>query len=382
MAPNLMLQVGGNRYGGWRRIRVLRGIEAIAGGFELEVSERWGEGDLWPIAEEDECAVWVDGVSVISGYVDKRAVSFGPGEHTLQIAGRDKAAALVDCSAVLKSWEFFGTPLLSLAQKLAEPFGISVTMDPGVDPKAVQLTVGNHAGSVAAAGGAGRNKGTALPKPMSKFSIDPGESAWDVLDRACRMSGVLPVSDGFGGVLLTRAGTSRCPTPIGDNVLSGSATFEASGRYRTYIVSAQQPGSEESFGLEAVSVRGTATDPNVRRAERVLMIRPEASATIETAKTRAQWEAKVRAARGDSVNVTLQGWTTSDGNLWPINSLVATHIPLFGIDGDMLITQAVHTIDLDTGVLTQLTLRRPDAFLPEPVVSLSGFWKEIAGGVK
>ena len=49
------------------------------------------------------------------------------------MAGRDAAAALVDCSAVLgKTWEFWGVSLLSLAQMLARPFGVSVSMQPGL----------------------------------------------------------------------------------------------------------------------------------------------------------------------------------------------------------------------------------------------------------
>jgi prophage tail gpP-like protein len=67
--------------------------------------------------------------------------------------------------------------------------------------------------------------------------------------------------------------------------------------------------------------------------------------------------------------------------LWPINKLVRITAPLAGVDGDMLITETVFNFDADGGTTTQLTLKRPDAFLPQPQVQRTGLWKEIAGGV-
>jgi prophage tail gpP-like protein len=48
----------------------------------------------------------------------------------------------------------------------------------------------------------------------------------------------------------------------------------------------------------------------------------------------------------------------------------------------MLITQAVFSLDPSAGSTTELTLRRPDAFIPEPTVTKAstGLWKEIEHG--
>jgi prophage tail gpP-like protein len=381
---DIVLKVGGQEFAGWQKVRVTRGIEAIAGSFELEVSERWGGQETpWPIGEEDECSIEVLKVPLITGWVDKRRLSYGAEDHSLEISGRDRAAALVDCSAVLKSWEFKNLSLLTLAQRLCEPFSVKVAMDPGLTAS-ISLGTGKSAGHVTTAGKSGKRSGLGLPKPPKKFSVDPGESAFEVLDRACRMAGVLPVSDGVGGILLTRAGTARAATELvqGENILEASADFDVSGRYRRYIVSAQHQGADEWSGMQVAAVKGEATDENVRRAFRTLLVRPEGSVTPESAKVRAAWEAKIRAARGDSVSVTVQGWTQSDGTLWPINALVRVHSPFLGVDGDMLITQAVYSLD-EGGTVTQLSLKRPDAFLPEPIVTQAstGLWKEIAGGV-
>lgn len=351
-----MLRVNGVDYGGWKAVRVTRGIETISGSFELSVSEKWeAESKPWPIREGDECQILIDNVPVITGYVDKRSVSISGGDHIVSVSGRDKTGDLVDCSADLSKWEFNKTPVLELAKKIARPFGISVSLQSGVDAGAAP----------------------------SKVSIDPGDSAFEAIEKACRPAALLPVSDGQGGLLLTRAGASRATTELvlGQNILDCSADFDSSGRFQTYKVLAQAKGSDEVNGASASSVKATAQDMTVKRSARVLVVRAEGSMTTAQATKRAQWEATVRAARSDSVSVTVQGWQQGDGKLWPINAFVRLRAPALEIDADLLITQITHTLD-ESGTITQLSLKRPDAFKPQPeIAKTSNHWKEIVKGV-
>jgi prophage tail gpP-like protein len=354
----IKLLVNGKQYAGWKSARVTRGIETVSGTFELSYTDRWtGQAKPWAIYEEDECTVSLDEQIVITGHVDKREVSFNESDHSLSVSGRDRTGALVDCSASLKKWEFHSTPLLTLAKELCKPLGVPVVLAANVKPA----------------------------KPPEKTTIDPGDSAFDALEKACRIAGVLPVSDGLGGLMLMRPGSTRTTTALteGQNIKSASATFDATGRFHTYKVLGQHKGSDKLNGAQAAHVAGTATDANVRRSERTHIVRPEGNVTPEQAKRRAQWEATTRAVRGDVVTVVVQGWTQSDGTLWPINAIVPVLSPTLGIFGNMLITQTVFSVDANSGTLTQLSLRRPDAFDPEPVVSKdkTELWKEIARGV-
>lgn len=354
-SPDLRLTVGGAEYAGWKTARITRSIEAVAGAFELSISDRWaGRAEPWPIPEEEECSLSVDGETLITGYVDKRSPSFSPDDHTLVVSGRDRTGALVDCSAALSTWEFANISILTLAKRLCEPFGIRVTKQEGL-----------------------------IFRVIDRLAVNPGESAFETLERACRMAGALPVSDGQGGLVLTRAGTRRAVTALveGQNMAAGGADYDATGRYRRYLVVGQHGGAEDEFsGESAAFVWAQATDPNVRRAYRVLVVRPEAGVLPEHAKGRAQWEAKIRAARGDAVSATVQGWKQADGSLWPVNALIQVRSPFLGIDGEMLISQVVYGITDQRGTTTDLSLKRPDAFLPEPVVP-KGLWKELVGGV-
>lgn len=357
--PDVTLRVSGREYRGWKAVRVTRGIECIAGGFELEASDRWGGQDVpWPIRAEDECVLYLEGEAVITGHVDRRCLSYGPEERSFRVAGRDRTGALVDCAA-RQPWEFLNVAVDTLARRICEPYGI---------PVAVQ-------------------QGLVLWK-IAKHTIDPGDSAFEALERVCRMAGVLPVAYGEGALLLTRAGATRTTTALveGENILAASADDDASGRFRRYVVMGQHQGTDEYSGAPAAAVTGEAEDAGVRRADRELIVHAEGAVTPLSARLRAEWEAIVRAARGSAASVTVQGWTQADGKLWPVNALVPVRSPRLGIAGEMLISQVTYSLDPTSGTTTQLRLMRPDAFLPEPVVeeapgAPSGRYEELARGV-
>lgn len=350
--PDVRLMVNGQEYRGWTAVRITRGIDAIAGSFALSVSEKWdGQAQPWPIIDGDACTLQIGNETVITGFVDNRRHQYDVNAHALSVVGRDKTADLVDSSAVLKQWEFLNTSVPEFCKALAAPFGVSVTVQPG-------LSIGAR---------------------QEKIPVNPGETVFEAIERACRRVGALPMPDGRGGLLLTRANlsaTTRDALIEGQNILAAEASYDSSRRYRTYIVSGQQAGSDTNFGDTVAAVRAQAQDLNIRAA-RVLLIRPEGVVTPATAAMRAQWEASVRVARGTTFSVTVQGWQQSDGALWPINALTTVRSPKIGVDRvELLIIETTYTLDQQSGTTTQLRLVPKDAYLPEPVIAK----KQEAGG--
>ncbi len=354
----IRLLVGGKAYGGWKSIRVTRSIESLAGSFELEASDRWGGQDqAWPIAEEDPCRVEVDGQVVVDGFVDKRGISLSADSRALRYSGRDRAAALVDCSAVLDKWTFRNASVFAVARAVAEPFGIKVSMQPGIQ----------------------------FPKPPAKLVVSPGDTGFQVIERAAQPAGVLVVSDGTGGILITRAGKGRAsPLVQGQNIKSAEVDYDSTAKFRRYFVVTQVAGTDDASG-GATRIRAEAVDEGVRRTERVLLVRPESGVTAEYAKRRADWEARVRAARSETVVIGVLGWRQSNGRLWAPNELTHVEAPALGVSGNLLVSQVDYGIDDSGGETTRIRLVRPDAFTPEPqavVKSGGGLWKELAGGAR
>lgn len=354
----LRLVVGGFRYEGWKSIRVVRSIESLAGSFVLDVSDRWGE-EIWPVLEEDACRVEIDGIVVIDGYVGKRRISASAKARTLSYVGSDRSAALVENSLDLSSWTFRNLTLFEFAAKIAKPWDIKVSVQSGLELK-----------------------------KRGKIVVQPGDKAYEALAREAAEEGVMLVSDAAGGIVITRAGTARATSLVeGVNILDAAVDYDGTDRYRRYKVATQTAATDAAFG-DATRVQAEATDEGVRRKDRVLVIRPHKGYNVADARRRADWEARIRAARAEPVTVVVRGWKQPDGSLWPINAI--THVQasrLIGVDGDMLISQAEHTIG-EQGQVTQLRLLRPDAFAPEPtkatvkspVKSGGRGWKELEKG--
>ncbi|MGN6105793.1 MAG: phage baseplate assembly protein, partial [Kofleriaceae bacterium] len=211
-----------------------------------------------------------------------------------------------------------------------------------------------------------------------------GYRCFVVISRVAAAPGVPGGRAARGGIVITRAGTARATSLIeGQNILSASVEYDGSDRFYRYLISSQIPGTDEASG-EATRVQAEAVDKGVRRTNRIILIRPDKAYNTADSRRRADWEARVRAARAEKVTITVQGWKQPNGQLWPINALARVHAPrLIDVDGDMLISQVEHTIG-DGGRITQLSLVRPDAFAPEPTgtVGSSGAWKELEKGAR
>lgn len=334
MTSRTALIVNNTIYEGWKGGSILRTAQGLTGSFNLTVADRWtGRTEPWPIYEEDECRVVIDDENVIDGFVDRVDLSFG--DNT--IAGRDRASALVDCSAILDNWTFRQATVVDIARKLCAPFGIGVSVQDDLE---------------------------LLPAPR-KVVVSPGETAFTVIAAAAKAAGVMVVSDGAGGILITRAGTQRASQSLieGVNILpESSSSHDATSRYSRYVVSTQFGGTDNASGPNARS-RAEATDSGVRRTSRVLYVQPPNGLTAKYASQYADWEARMRAAQSQSATVQVHGWKQSDGALWPLNALVHVKSPRLRLDGDMRISQAEHIVETN---VTNLRLVRPDAFTPEP----------------
>lgn len=354
---DVSLRVGGLRYTGWTSARVRRSVEAVAASFELSVTDRI-TGQLWPIRDQDEVEIEVDGDLLVRGIVDRRTVSLTAQERTTEVAGREWVSILVDCSVPISLLHARNETVLQSCSRIAGHFGVQVTAGSGIDVSEVQRRV----------------------------SAQPGETAYAMIDRlAASVGAVVLATD--SGIELARVGQDRADALVeGQNILAARAEFDSSQRFRTYVVTSQIAGSDGSYGA-SVRTRGTATDDGVTQLSRGKVIVPSAGLTRKSATARAQWEARIAAARAARVAITVVGWRQTSGPVWSPGALTRVSCPSIGVDGDLVISDVELAIS-SGGELAILTCVRPDAYVPEPratVVRSSGagggeIWRQVLEG--
>ncbi|HEV2675283.1 MAG TPA: hypothetical protein VGV37_12135 [Aliidongia sp.] len=340
-APKITLRAGGRLVSGWTRAEITRSIEGIAGGFTVELTDYDPSlGIRRLIHPGDACDLMVDGETVISGWVDKNNISYDGTTHKISFAGRDATGDLVDCAAFHDTdwggWPGFVTGEQIIGD-LVKPFGIRLSSDVDV--------------------------GKAFD-----FQIQAGETVFETIERLTRSLGVLPVSDGKGGLLLTQGGTGPKFQSIlrGRDIVKMSGGVDHSNRFQEYIVHGQDGEGYIDPGNTAVP-QGLATDSGITRYRPLVIIAEyPGDASTDTFTRRAQWEATVRAGRASRFTITLQGWRDSAGLLWAPNGLVSVTDSFIEVADTLLIASVKLALD-DGGSRAELTVTRPDAFKLTPL---------------
>lgn len=342
---DLELLVNGQIYAGWTSLGVTRAMDAAAGAFTVELTERWegNEGmaaqvEPWPILPGDECEVRLGGVPMIHGYVDIFRPSFTATDHTINIQGRDKTSDLIDCSAVHSPDEWKNIDLLAFAKIVAKPFGIEVSADVDVGEK------------------------------FPVIKLQQGETAFEAIARYAKQRKLLAMPDGSGGLMLTRTGKLRAAVGLvqGENIKESSGSIDHSQRFSDYTIKGQASYSDDTDGEGEAHIEGSVKDSGITRYRPMLII-AESGGTPGGAKERATWEANSRLGKSASASITVFGWRQGGltGDLWLPNMLVAVKSDWLRMDGEMIIRQATFTRD-ENGTLTKLDIVSPQAFAPEP----------------
>ena len=352
-ANEVTLKVGAQEYGGWKAARATVGMDRTAGEFTLEVTDLWPGGDYTRgIRAGERCTLLVGGKPVISGYVDAVEVAIDGRDHVVNINGRDAAADLIDCSALHSPGQWRGQSVETIARLLADPFGVKVRADAPVG------------------------------KPLESFSLQEGETVFEAIDRAARYRGLLVMSDGTGGVLLTRAGLLRAEDDLvlGQNLLQGRATVDLRDRFDRYVVKGQAPGTDLRNGAVASQAKAQATDPQVGRY-RPLLVVADAPDTAAALADRAKWEATVRRAKSTTLVGVVQGFAQRSGELWAPNRLVKVVAEPLRLNEDLLISSVAFMVSAQ-GCFTELSLTLADAYTLEPIPAPAPAAKTAAAAAK
>lgn len=338
-ANECLLKIGGQAYGGWTRLEVQRSMEQIAGGFVLQLTSTNPGTDVTVALREGlPCEVYLGKDLVISGYVDDYETDDTDTSSSVRMAGRDKTADLVDCSAIYKTGQWRNVRLEQIVQDICTPFKISVAVQTG-------LVTGDV---------------------FKRFALEEGEKAFDAIDRACRLRAVLATSTPQGHLLLTVASDTDSGVALveGVNMKKFNSKHSWRERHSEITLKGQVPGDDNESGAQAAHLKAQALDAEINRY-RPLVVIAEHGTSSKSLAERAAWEVKVRMGRGKRGGCTVVGWRTGrdgqEGALWQPNTLVQVKSARMQVDMPLLVVGCSYQLT-EQGRVTDLTFARPEAF--------------------
>ena len=355
----LELIVNGTAHTDWQDVTVRLSISEIAGSFDVGFTDK-GADDAKPfgIREGDAITVRLAGEQVLTGYVDDFNLSEDINGRKLSVSGRSKTADLVDCSCLLRP--VVQRPPLEIAKLICEPFGLDVIVDPEVESDA------------------------AFNEAMPLFGVEPGETCFDALTRLMRGRGLLMIANAEGDLELVRAGATRIQQTVlryGENLKQRTYRGSQRDRFSQYRIRTQTPGNDKWNKRSASTMIATTDDDEIERYRPMLIVADEAE-NFSQLEIRGRWERNTRAAKGQSYNGTVRGWTHSlqrtgglaavDTSLglrpvartWRPNATVRLIDDPLGIDQYMLVIGVTFQRSLEQGKLTVLELAPPEGYAP------------------
>ncbi|WP_039565983.1 phage baseplate assembly protein, partial [Ralstonia solanacearum] len=311
----------------------------------ITLTERFpGREEAVVVAPGDACVLMIGADPVVTGYVDNYIPSFRDAQHEIRVSGRGKCQDIVDCSAEWPSGQISGASAAVIAAQLASAYGIDVACF-----------------------------ATGLPV-IPQFNLMLGETAFEVIDRVSRYSGLLVYDGADGNLILARASEEGHATGIeeGINVEAASVAYSASQRYQTYKAFLQALNTFQEGG-DGGNLIATITDGEVLRNRKRYIIAEAVAGYMDIATKRAIWEMNRRNGRSAVVNVTVDSWRDGDGVLWSPNRLVSVSLPSLKLGRvNWLISEVTYRMS-EEGTRADLVIMAPEAFDVEPYALQSSF---------
>lgn len=370
-AVGLSFKIDDVWYDSWTSAEVTRDLKDFAGSFSATYRDPDRSIATFPYASPPPIfklrpglpvEAYADGQLVLVGFIETVEPSIDEGQASVSIGGKDKAGDLIDCAAMPEGpSEFKNAKLEDAASRICEPFGLSVRTEIDTD------------------------------KPFDRYAIDVAEFAHHSIEKRARQRHALVMSDGVGGVVITRSGQNRAPAELKlpGNVLGSQATFTHQARHSETIVRGQSekaegrrdgrsaafvPGDDPVDPMDredgdgsatererrGTAVTGRATDDEIGRYRPIVFL-ARTKASEEELADEADWRMRTRRAECEEATYRVKGFG-ADGRLWRVNELASVSDTYLDIERDMLISRVTFREDDGPTRETELAVSSPEAF--------------------
>jgi prophage tail gpP-like protein len=304
--------------------------------FTNSEQEPYGPNSAFRIRPPDDCMIFMDGIKVIDGFVTERQVYYDATQHTVQIQGVGKPGKLSNAPAASKTGEFKNIDIMGLAKALAGKAGVNVSGE-------------------GAAGG-----------KFDRAMVQPGESAWEMIEKFARSAGKYMTENANGDLVLTDGsmGGRGASLVEGYNIVSGRERIYTMMQSQGQQVAGQGPGSDTaSMGevaqrfIEQVTqsvAGGGGGGAKENTLSRSLSEIP--AFAMDLLKKRAQHEDSISDNLMIYVTIVVVGWRNEGGGLWLPGDYVHVDSPMLIMNRTLRIKAVTFSQDDHGGTRSTIEL--------------------------
>ncbi|MGN6777566.1 phage baseplate assembly protein [Rhizobium sp.] len=370
----IVLRVNGRNYDQWTSAEVTRDLKDFSGSFNftlrdpkrsLQTFAFASKGSIFKLRPGPRADVLINGKVVLSGYIEDVNPRIDDRQAEVTISGRDKTGDLIDSAALTDGpSEFKNVRLEEAIKRIAKPFGLTVRNE---------IDTG---------------------EPFGRYSLDLAETAFSAIEKGSRERHALVLSDGVGGIVITRTGAKRAPADLTlpGNVSSSDGRFSHQNRHsKTYVRGqgekagksrsgtvaldttaaplapgdrSKGDGSATAMERKGTTATGIAVDDEITRYRPIVHM-ARTKADQESAQGEADWRMRTARASSEELTYKVRGFDVN-GDLWQVNELTYVSDAFQDIERDMLITRVTCRSD-EEGNFTELAIMSPEAFDNKPV---------------
>lgn len=354
----MKLEVNGVQYTQFEQATTEIRLDALSNTFSFTAIGT--DSNRPPFKVGDSCRVYVNDEIVLTGHIEVIDGSYDAGSHVITYSGRDKTGDFID--STISSLSDLGTSisLKSIIEKVLNNIGLDIDVIDNAEPNKF-----NPAEDIAAP--------------------EPGENAFAFVEKLARKRQVILTSNSDGNIVIEQTPGETLIHALqniigaeNNNILSASFSYDTTGRFNLYKMSSGlnlSPLSGSISTKDIVNQNASVIDANIR-AGRQLVLVPEGSYSSAENGKRAQWESRIRQARGQLYSAVVQGYTPPDfDDLWKVNTVIGVADDLAGVNAEMMINSITYNLDTSTGRTTTLSLVEQNAYnlqLQEPVTQKVG----------
>lgn len=361
----------GQEFSHWTKVTITSGLNELSRSFTLEVTYMLPrQNHLHDLFKPgDKVQIFIDDDLILSGYIDKTPIRYDAHSINVQIIGRSKTVDLIECNPWPEGdpiqfdndWTVAPTPSDLIVY---EPNSVT-TRSKHKDKLGTALAtlVGAYGIRLKAYNDPDIRKKLDAVKDVN---VKPESTLYDIIAAVVIGNDILITDDENGDLLVIKKGGQKASDDLtlGNNILTGSADFDATKLFQTYSCSGHKKGDDNVSGRQ-LQTNGRAVDDQVsRRRYKYLNNVSEDDNCLN----QAEGERDFQRAQYEKVTYTVYGWRQRKSNeLWKINQTVKVTDFMLGFnEKEMLIQKVDFSLDNSGGMITTLEVIPPEGYKTEP----------------